>query len=78
METKVRCPQKKCSFNIIIGMGCRACEECGCEPNIIDENCDRCLNCSRDEGDLRWGNTKQEDGEKTPNVIFEKPIGVEA
>ena len=52
---KIKCPQKKCSFNQIMGMGCRACEECGCEPNVIDENCDRCLNCCREEGDLRWG-----------------------
>jgi len=58
-ETK--CPQTKCSFNIIMGMGCRSCEECGCKPNVIDENCDRCLNCSREEGDLRWGNITHDD-----------------
>lgn len=57
----MECPQDKCSFNgICVGkstdkVGCQKCEECGCEPNMIDINCDRCSSCSRDEGELRWG-----------------------
>ena len=55
------CPQNQCAFNgICVGttndIGCQNCEECGCKPNMIDNNCDRCLSCSREEGDLRWGN----------------------
>lgn len=59
--SKENCPQTQCAFNgICVGtgkVGCQNCDECGCEPNIIDTNCDRCLSCSREEGDLRWGNT---------------------
>ena len=56
-------------------MGCRACEECGCEPNLIDENCDRCLNCSREEGDLRWGNIDT-DKEDTKVEVGIRPMEV--
>ena len=68
MNSKKSCPQKLCGFNgICVGdgnnVGCQACEECGCEPNVIDTNCDRCLNCSRKEGELRWGNVDNDDKE---------------
>jgi hypothetical protein len=68
MNSKIKCPQKKCSFNAIcVGMGknvgCQKCEECGCEPNMIDTNCDRCNSCSRDEGDLRWGSPTNDNKE---------------
>ena len=57
MENKIEisCPQEKCVHNQIgYGVGCRKCAECGCKPNIIDQNCDRCLSCSTDDGVLRW------------------------
>ena len=59
---KISCPQTQCSFNgICVGgvnekVGCQKCEECGCEPNMINENCDRCLSCANDSGCLRWDN----------------------
>ena len=75
-----KCPQKKCSFNIIMGMGCKACEECGCEPNVIDTNCDRCLSCSREEGDLRWGisSTEKEVEVKVMPESEIKPMEIKA
>lgn len=55
MKSKKSCPQNKCIHNQIgVGQGCRPCEECGCSPNLIDENCDRCKSCCSDEGVLRW------------------------
>lgn len=76
-----------------MGMGCKACEECGCEPNIIDNNCNRCLSCSQEEGDLRWGSitpdgkkvevgiriktNKEKQDEKTINELMQ-PIEVKA
>lgn len=51
-NTLIKCPQKQCGF--LINGGCRNCDECGCKPDYIDENCDRCLNCARKEGFLRW------------------------
>ncbi len=61
---KVKCPQTKCGYNIM--GGCQKCEICSCEPNVIDEDCDRCWNCSRDMGILRW------DSETTDNEQDEK------
>jgi len=67
MSNEIQCPQNQCSFNgICIGtssVGCQNCEECGCQPNMIDNNCDRCLSCSREEGDLRWGSPTDENKE---------------
>lgn len=51
-ETLVKCPQIKCGF-LDSGL-CRNCCECNCKPNYIDENCDRCLKCAREENVLRW------------------------
>ena len=56
--SKISCPQTKCNYNQIgIGGGCKACEECGCEPNIIDQNCDTCMNCANKENSLRWNDS---------------------
>lgn len=41
-----------------MGGGCRACDECNAEPYLLDDNCFRCWNCSKDEGVLRWDDTK--------------------
>jgi len=70
-----QCPQTQCSFNgICIGtsgsnVGCQKCEECGCQPNKIDTNCDRCMSCSREEGDLRWGSPTSEEKEVEVEII---------
>ena len=52
-EKKYKCDQKKCVY-LQLGTGCRKCEDCGIEPYILDDNCPRCWNCSKDEGILRW------------------------
>lgn len=58
------CKQKKCGF-MIMGIGCRPCEECGAEPYLVDDNlCTRCWNCENDEGILRWDDTKPKTEEK--------------
>lgn len=63
---KVKCPQMKCAYNTF--GGCQACEVCDCEPNVIDEDCDRCWNCSRDEGILRW-DSETADNENTQDEL---------
>jgi hypothetical protein len=50
---KSKCPQTKCVFNQL-GVGCRKCKVCGCEPYMVNDNCDKCWNCSKDMGVLRW------------------------
>lgn len=50
-----QCNQKKCCF-IKMGYGCHACKQCKAAPFVLDEKCDVCFNCSRDEGLTRWDN----------------------
>ena len=57
---KTKCKQVKCGYQF---GGCRACEICKCEPNMVDENCDRCYNCENDEGILRWSDKKENEDE---------------
>lgn len=47
------CKQDKCAF-MIVGQGCRACQECKTEPYIVHDDCVRCWNCEHDAGILRW------------------------
>jgi hypothetical protein len=37
-----------------MGTGCRSCDICKSKSYILDDDCDRCYNCSMDEGVLRW------------------------
>ena len=83
MVKKVKCPQMKCGYNIM--GGCRNCKLCDCEPNVINEDCDICWNCSMDEGILRWddktNDTSEDDSikNKEDEVKQElKPIEVKA
>ena len=33
----------------MMGFGCRACDECGAEPYLVDDNlCTRCWNCEHE------------------------------
>jgi len=75
---KLKCPQTKCVFNQI--GGCQACSICKCEPNVIDENCDKCWNCAKDSGVLRWnfGEAEVEAEAETEKKIELKPIEVKA
>jgi len=80
---KVKCPQLKCAY--IMGGGCKNCKQCDCEPNMINENCDICYNCSKDEGILRWDNQDEntEEQKDTETIqeeikVKEKPIEVKA
>lgn len=72
--TKTNCPQTKCAFNML--GGCRRCGVCNCEPNVIDDNCDKCWNCSHDEGILRWDDNQEkiveEEAELKPMEIVAK------
>jgi hypothetical protein len=47
------CEQDKCAF-IQMGFGCRACDTCKTESYLLNDDCDRCWNCSKDAGILRW------------------------
>jgi hypothetical protein len=71
---KVNCTQTQCIFNVL--GGCRACKQCGCEPNAIDENCDVCWNCAHDLGILRWedGGNIEEKQKEIEKPIEEKPV----
>lgn len=53
----VPCEQNCCAFR---NNGCRACESCGCEPNYVDNCCERCWTCEMREGRLRWGEADKE------------------
>jgi len=66
---KVNCPQTKCIYNIF--GGCKPCKQCHIEPNIIDEDCDICWNCSNDLGILRW---EEDDGPKEKEKEINKPV----
>jgi len=75
------CPQTKCIFNQM--GGCKNCEVCNAEPNIINEDCDRCWNCAYDEGVLRWDDNKETETEKNKileiaDSDFEKPMEIKA
>jgi len=59
---KEKCPQTKCVYNQM--GGCQKCSVCGCEPNMVDDNCFKCWNCSHDEGLVRWDNEKAEKEEE--------------
>lgn len=52
-----KCEQTKCAYNQM--GGCQKCEMCGAEPNMVDDDCPTCWNCSHDEGLLRWDNSKE-------------------
>jgi hypothetical protein len=77
--SKIECDQKKCGY-LQMGMGCRACETCNTEPYILDSNCDRCWNCCKDEGILRWddNNTHIDEKQDEKKREEEKPMEIEA
>lgn len=62
------CKQKKCGF-MMMGFGCRTCEECNTEPYLVHEDCVSCWNCENDEGILRWNDNKQDVEEKQLQVV---------
>ena len=64
-----KCSQEKCSFKEIgQHTGCQKCDECSCEPYLIDENCDKCLSCRDKENSLRWDNIKTKLKEMLRNI----------
>ena len=71
------CKQDKCTF-LLMGVGCRECDTCKASPYILDDSCDRCWNCSRDIGVLRWNdetdNDNIEDKLKNKKLIPEMKI----
>jgi hypothetical protein len=77
-EKLIPCDQQKCGY-YQMGFGCRACDSCGAEPYMLDDNCDRCWNCCKDEGILRWeDNYNQEDVKQTEqDKEEEKPLEME-
>jgi len=56
-KNTMECQQYKCSFR---KNGCRPCEDCGAEPNFVNENCQRCFDCEYKEGKLRWSDGSEE------------------
>ncbi len=69
-----KCNQTRCGF-LSFG-GCRKCDSCGAEPNIVDDNCDRCWNCEHDEGDLRWDDKGVSEEQKEKEKLELKPIEI--
>ena len=47
-----KCNQDKCCY-YEENSGCPFCKTCEAEPNIINDNCDKCWNCENDNGILR-------------------------
>ena len=62
------CTQTKCAY-FQMGVGCKACDCCGAEPYILDDNCYRCWNCCKDAGILRWNDDKDEIEEKQLQLV---------
>lgn len=77
MVKKIKCPQTKCAYNTPLAE-CRNCEVCDCEPNVINEDCDKCWNCAYDEGILRWedNQTKSKDEEEVKEKL--KPMEIKS
>jgi hypothetical protein len=48
-----KCSQKRCLYYETTL--CPQCDDCGCSPNFIDEDCPNCWNCLKDEGYIRKG-----------------------
>ena len=67
--TLLPCGQAQCSFGVGKMQGCKACEECGAEPNMVNERCTRCFECENKAGRLRWGDIAQEQKEELAQVI---------
>jgi hypothetical protein len=65
MAKKIKCNQTRCGY---LYNGCRTCKSCGAEPFLLDDNCDVCWNCSKDEGILRWDDSYS----KLTEADFEK------
>jgi len=63
------CGQSQCSFGIGKLRGCRACEECGAPPNLINEKCERCFACENKAGHLRWGDQTGDDENKQIEIV---------
>lgn len=57
MGKKYPCDQLKCTY-LMMGLGCKPCDDCHTESYVLDDVCDRCWNCSKDEGILRWDDNK--------------------
>ena len=53
----IECRQEKCAYK---NKGCKPCEDCRAEPNLVSEKCQRCFDCEYKEGSLRWGNGHKE------------------
>jgi len=71
MKKLTSCNQQKCAY-LQMGMGCKPCKICKAESYIINENCDCCWNCSKDEGILRW-----DDDNNKPQDIKDKNKPIE-
>lgn len=79
-----KCNQKKCCF--LGTSSCPICRECNAEPNVLDENCVACWNCSHDERFIRGSprinfkeriNLKEDEIEKTKEKLIEVIMGEE-
>ena len=51
------CKAEQCDF---FKQGCKPCEDCQAEPNVINDECIKCFNCEQREGKLRWKLTDEE------------------
>ena len=48
------CRQKQCGY--FQNGGCQKCEECGAEPNKVEDTCQTCFDCENKPDALRWDN----------------------
>jgi len=72
MGKKYNCNQLKCAYRVY--GGCRPCKQCKAPPNELDDNCDICYGCSKDEGILRWDDSVSTEDETVKEEL--KPIEV--
>ena len=55
----------RCAFR---NNGCKSCEECNAEPNMVNEKCERCFECENKEGRLRWGDNENKGENKIAQI----------
>jgi hypothetical protein len=63
-----QCTQTRCVYH---GTSlCPRCDDCGCSPNFIDEDCPNCWNCLKDEGYVRQGKRDEITNQNKKKVII--------
>jgi len=53
-----RCTQTQCSYYTGATGECMPCEDCGIDPYIINDSCEKCFKCENVPNELRFSDPK--------------------